>query len=121
MKFEMIKGLEYTFYLVIKQDGSTTGLSLDPSDTARAMISTCGNNSEVAIDWVTMTQFDAENGKFVGVFTAEETGSLESYTGFCEDRCPSMPGYQAVFDTTTVAQGNKVYVIDGAYVKDIGL
>jgi len=121
MKFEIIKGLDYTFYLVIKQDGSTTVLPLIPADTARVLLSESGGGSKVAIDWVDMTQDDPENGKFIGVFSAEQTKTLETSIGFKEDGYPTLATYQVAFDTNTAEQGNKVYVIDEAYVKDVGI
>lgn len=121
MKFEIVKGLDYTCKLIIKEDGSVTGLSLDPLDTARIMISTSGDNSTVAIDWISMAQTDAANGEFSVTIPAASTALLEAKVGFDEDKNPSVANYQAVFDTTTVEQGNKVYIIDGVFVKDVGL
>ena len=121
MKFEIVKGLDYTCSLVIKEDGSTTGLALDVTDTARIMISTAGENSTTVVDWISMTQSDAPNGKFTVTIPSSDTSLLVSKVGFAEDNYNTIGNYQAVFDTNTVAQGHKTYIIDDVYVKDIGL
>ena len=121
MKFEIVKNLDYTCSLVIKEDGATTGLPLELTDTARIMIASTGENSSKIIDWIDMTQSDAVNGKFSVTIPASSTNLLESKVGFAEDNYNTIGNYQAVFDTNTVAQGHKTYIIDDVYVKDVGL
>ena len=121
MKLEIVKGLDYTCSLVIKEDGANTGLPLAVGDTAKIMISTSGENSSIVIDWISMTQNDPENGKFQVTIPSASTALLESKVGFAEDKYNTIGNYQAIFDTVTSAQGHKTYVIDSVYVKDVGL
>ena len=120
MKFEIIAGKEYTADFVVKQNGASIGLVLDPTDTGKFSIVKNGVEPCYVLEDIPMVITDANNGKFTLTLTATETKLLTQKVGREEDGYPSMATYKGLAIFETVAQGTMTAYIERIYVVELG-
>lgn len=120
MRMTIIKGKPFQADFVVKMNGSTNTLPLNPADTGKISFYTIGVNPSKVLSDVAMTQQDSANGTFRCNLTAEQTVVFETRLGFGEDGYPVMPTYKAFIEFQTVNQGYMQSEIEEIYVVDMG-
>lgn len=120
MKFEIVKGREFIATFVVKEDGSTNSLELDPTDTATFTISTISNAPEVIINQKSLEASDPTNGEFTLTLTEEETSLLYSKKSGEEDMYISRASHKGFLEVETSAQGRMEAIIEDIYILDQG-
>jgi len=113
-KFTITKDVDNTFIFTIKADGSTTAITIDPTDqfTAR-LISLEDENLAITKDLIHQ---DRVNGKAALVITAAETENLVKERGSKADRFYLKPVYKLVIECSTVENGNFIAKVPEVYV-----
>jgi hypothetical protein len=116
----IVKGRNFQADFVVKQNGSTTALVLNSSDTGNITFFTTGVNPERKLT-KDLILTSADMGTFTLYLTPEETIMVETRVGFGEDNSPIISTYKASLDFTTVSQGYMSALINDIYITDIGV
>ena len=120
MRMNIIKGKPFQADFVVKANGSTTALVLDPKDTGTITFFTIGNNPETTLE-KNLLLTNTEMGTFTLYLTSEETALFDTRIGFGEDSFPVIPTYKAALEFKTLSQGHMSALIDQVYIVDMGL
>lgn len=113
--FTIIKGKAVSFEINIKENGTTTPLVLQPTDTFTFSLVDKKTNVKY-IDNKVMTLVDLANGKVGGELTALETTALPLKLSSSEDGYIPRAGIRLVVYGTTTAQGDMSATIENIYV-----
>jgi len=107
---KILQGEEFSNLFTIISDDGVTGEVLSSSDSGKMKISTVGDNATCIIDYISMTQEDANNGIFKVTIPASETRKLSSTVGFPEDKYKSMENYKATMVFTLASRPTSIIV-----------
>jgi len=114
--FTVIKGKDTNFAITIKENGTTTPLVLDVSDTFTFSI-VSKETSTKYIDNKAMTITNAPNGEVSGLITSAESATFPVKLSASEDGYISRPNLRLVINGVTVAQGSMNAIIEDVYVQ----
>lgn len=113
--FTVIKGKALEFAVIVKENGTTLPLVLDPTDTFTFSVV----DKRTSVKYITdkaMTITDALNGEVTGVISAEESATLPVKKAAAEDYFIPRPNLRLVVSGNTVAQGEMTAFIEDVYV-----
>lgn len=113
--FTVIKGKALEFSVLVKENGTTLPLTLDPTDTFTFSLV----DKRTSVKYITdkpMTIIDALNGEVSGIISAEESATLPVKKAAAEDYYIPRPNLRLVVKGDTVAQGEMTAFIEDVYV-----
>lgn len=113
-KFTITRGVDNTFVFVIKEDGTTLPLALQPSDTFVAYLKELGTDTTALTKSLSIE--DANSGKVKLVVTEAEANLLVPRKGTEVDRYYVKPSYKLVIDCSTVGNGDFIAKVNEVYV-----
>lgn len=113
--FTVIKGKALEFAIIVKENGTTLPLVLDPADTFSFSLV----DKKTGMKYITdkaMTITDALNGEVAGIISAEESATLPTKKAASEDYFIPRPNLRMVVYGNTLAQGEMTAFIEDVYV-----
>lgn len=115
-RFTLTRNADNEFIFTIKENGKTTAMPIDPSDTFTFKLIRLDDNNTIVDLSSHLTVFDALNGKLRFFITSTEVNTLISQRGAIEDRYYLKPVYSLLIEATTVVNGTFVARIGQVYV-----
>lgn len=113
--FTIIKGKALEFAVIVKENGTTLPLVLDPADTFTFSLVDKKTNVKYVTDKA-MTITDAINGEVMGSISAVESAALPTKKAGAEDYYIPRPNLRLVVSGNTVSQGEMTAFIEDVYV-----
>jgi hypothetical protein len=113
--FTIIKGKALEFAVIVKENGTTLPLVLDPADTFTFSVV----DKKTSVKYITdkaMTITDALNGVVTGTISAIESDTLPTKKASSEDYFIPRPNLRLVVSGNTAAQGEMTAFIEDVYV-----
>lgn len=115
-RFTLTRNADNEFIFTIKENGKTTAMPIDPSDTFTFKLIRLDDNKTIIDLTSNLTVFDALNGKLRFFITASDVNTLLSQRGAIEDRYYLKPVYSLLIEATTVVNGKFIARIGKVYV-----
>lgn len=115
-RFTLTRNADNEFIFTIKENGKTTAMPINPSDTFTFKLIRLDDNTTVDDLSSHLTVFDALTGKLRFFITAAEVNALLTARGKVEDRYYLKPVYSLLIEATTVVNGAFVARIGKVYV-----
>lgn len=113
-KFVITKGFSNEFIFTIKADGSTSPITIEPSDTFTAVFRLLSTGAVAAT--IPMTVVSASEGKIKMEVKQIIAEHFITAKGGEEDRYYTKPTYSLVIDCKTSAEGNFLVKVPYVYI-----
>lgn len=113
--FIVIKGKALEFAIIIKENGTTLPLVLNPADTFTFTL-VDKRTSQKYVDSKAMTITDALSGEVTGVISAGESATLPVKKASAEDGYMPRANLRLVVHGNTAAQGEMTAYIENVFV-----
>lgn len=114
-EFTIIQGKQLEFTIIVKENGTTMPLVLDPADTFTFSLVNKKTN-EKYVDSKAMTITSALNGEVTGIISATESATLPLKRASAEDNFIPRPNIRMVVHGNTLTQGEMTAYIEDIYV-----
>lgn len=114
-QFTITKGNALDFYIIVKEAGTISPLTLDAGDTFSYSLVDKKTSVKYAED-IAMSIHSAIEGKIKGTISAEVSSALPTKKGAAEDGYLARPNLRLIVNGDTAAQGKFVAAIENVYV-----